>query len=49
VSYEEKKDIIKSRLEEFKEVFEKGDDRRIFEELTFCILTSAAGTIFNRF
>jgi N-glycosylase/DNA lyase len=41
--YEEKKDIIKSRLDEFKEVFEKGDDRRIFEELTFCILTSAAG------
>ncbi|HEX9666975.1 MAG TPA: N-glycosylase [Thermodesulfobacteriota bacterium] len=43
VSYEEKKDIIKSLLEEFKEVFEKGDDRRIFEELTFCILTSAVG------
>lgn len=42
-SYEEKKDIIKSRLDEFKEVFEKGDDRRIFEELTFCILTSAVG------
>jgi N-glycosylase/DNA lyase len=41
--YEQKKDIIKSRLDEFKEVFEKGDDRRIFEELTFCILTSAAG------
>jgi N-glycosylase/DNA lyase len=41
--YEEKKDIIKSRLDEFKEVFEKGDDRRIFEELTFCILTSAVG------
>jgi N-glycosylase/DNA lyase len=42
-SYEEKKDIIKSRLDEFKEVFEKCDDRRIFEELTFCILTSAVG------
>lgn len=43
VSYEEKKDLIKSRLEEFKQVFETGDDRRIFEELTFCILTSAVG------
>lgn len=42
-SYEEKKEKIKSRLDEFKEVFEKGDDRRIFEELTFCILTSAVG------
>jgi N-glycosylase/DNA lyase len=42
-SYEEKKEIIKSRLDEFKEVFEKGDDRTIFQELTFCILTSAVG------
>lgn len=42
-SYEVKKDIINFRLDEFKEVFEKGDDRRIFEELTFCILTSAVG------
>jgi N-glycosylase/DNA lyase len=42
-SYEEKKDKIKSRLDEFKEIFERGDDRRIFEELTFCILTSAVG------
>lgn len=42
-SYEEKKGMIRSRLHEFKEVFERGDDRRIFEELTFCILTSAVG------
>ena len=42
-SYEEKKDLIQSRLDEFKEVFEKGDDKRIFEELAFCILTSAVG------
>ena len=42
-SYSEKKDAIKTRLAEFEEVFEKGDDRRIFEELVFCILTSAVG------
>lgn len=42
-SYAEKKDSIKTRLREFKDVFEKGDDKRIFEELAFCILTSAVG------
>ncbi len=41
--YAEKKDSIRARLREFKDVFEKGDDKRIFEELAFCILTSAVG------
>jgi len=41
--YIQKKDLIKAQLDEFKEVHDKGDDRRIFEELTFCILTSAVG------
>ena len=41
-SYEGKKNLIKTRLREFKEVFEKGDDRRIFEELVFCIFTAGA-------
>jgi N-glycosylase/DNA lyase len=42
-SYSEKKNLIKAQLREFKDVFEKGDDRRIFEEIAFCILTSAVG------
>ena len=42
-SYLDKKDAIITKLNEFKEVFEKGDDNRVFEELAFCILTSAAG------
>jgi N-glycosylase/DNA lyase len=42
-SYLDKKDAINTQLGEFKEVFEKSDDRRIFEELAFCILTSAVG------
>jgi N-glycosylase/DNA lyase len=41
--YAEKKDVIRARLLEFKDVFEKGDDKRIFRELVFCILTSAVG------
>lgn len=41
--YSEKKDAIKAQLDEFKLVQEQADDRRIFEELTFCILTSAVG------
>ncbi|MGB2692218.1 MAG: DNA lyase [Thermodesulfobacteriota bacterium] len=41
--YSEKKDSIRNQLNEFKEVHHKADDRRIFEELTFCILTSAVG------
>jgi len=43
LGYLEKRDSIRARLREFKDVFEKGDDRRIFEELAFCILTSAVG------
>lgn len=41
--YSEKKGAIKTQLDEFKAVQEQADDRRIFEELTFCILTSAVG------
>jgi N-glycosylase/DNA lyase len=41
--YLEKKDVIRARLLEFKDVFEKGDDKRVFRELVFCILTSAVG------
>jgi len=41
--YIQKKDSIKAQLDEFKEVHDKGDDRRVFEELSFCILTSAVG------
>ncbi|MBI2486524.1 MAG: N-glycosylase/DNA lyase [Deltaproteobacteria bacterium] len=37
-----KKGLITARLNEFKEVFEKGDDRKIFEELVFCIFTANA-------
>ncbi len=43
VLYIQKKDSIKAQLDEFEQVREKGDDKRIFEELTFCILTSAVG------
>ncbi|HEX3036147.1 MAG TPA: DNA lyase [Thermodesulfobacteriota bacterium] len=42
-SYTEKKDLIQGQLKEFKDVIEKGDDRRLFEELAFCLLTSAVG------
>ena len=42
LSYIGKKDLITARLNEFREVFEKGDDRRIFEELVFCIFTANA-------
>lgn len=41
--YEEKKDSIKARLTEFRDVLDKGDDKKVFKELAFCILTSAAG------
>jgi N-glycosylase/DNA lyase len=41
--YSQRKDSIKAQLDEFKEVHDKGNDRRIFEELSFCILTSAVG------
>jgi len=41
--YAEKKHDIQAQLNEFEEVHQNADDRRIFEELTFCILTSAVG------
>jgi len=41
--YNHKKDSIKAQLGEFEEARRNADDRRIFEELTFCILTSAVG------
>ncbi len=41
--YLERKDLIGARLLEFKRVFEEGDDKRVFKELVFCILTSAVG------
>jgi len=41
--YLKKKDPIRARLHEFKDVFEEGDDKRVFKELAFCILTSAVG------
>ncbi len=41
--YEEKKESITAQLNEFNEVKQQGDDRRILEELTFCLLTSAVG------
>lgn len=41
--YSEKKDSIDMQLAEFEEVRKHGDDRKILEELTFCILTSAVG------
>jgi N-glycosylase/DNA lyase len=41
--YNERKDSIENQLNEFEQVRESADDRRIFEELSFCILTSAVG------
>lgn len=41
-SYMDKKALIQARLKEFKQVFEQGDGRRIFEELVFCIFTANA-------
>lgn len=41
--YSQKKDIIKAQIEEFDKVRLNADDRKIFEELAFCILTSAVG------
>jgi thermostable 8-oxoguanine DNA glycosylase len=45
--YAEKKHDIQAQLNEFEEVHQNADDRRIFEELTFCILTSAVGPKVN--
>jgi N-glycosylase/DNA lyase len=41
--YLKKRELIRARLLEFKDVFENGDDKRVFRELVFCILTSAVG------
>jgi len=41
--YNERKDSIDIQLNEFEIVRQSADDRRIFEELVFCILTSAVG------
>ena len=41
--YNEKKGAIKAQLDEFEEINKKAEDRKIFEELVFCILTSAVG------
>jgi len=41
-SYRSKSKIIKSRLTEFTNILESSDDKKLFEEMVFCILT--AGT-----
>ena len=40
--YREKREAIRARLRSFASVFEEGDERVLFEELVFCILTSNA-------
>ena len=42
ISYAAKRDIIRKRLKEFRDVYRYGDDKRIFEELAFCICTAGA-------
>lgn len=42
-AYSAKRDEIRAQLGEFQGVREEADDRRIFEELAYCILTSAVG------
>jgi N-glycosylase/DNA lyase len=37
--YQEIKSVIERRLKEFKELYEKEDDPRIFAEMAFCLLT----------
>lgn len=41
--YELKKEEIQNRLLEFKQAFQEADDRQIFRELSFCILSSGVG------
>jgi N-glycosylase/DNA lyase len=41
--YARRKGEIRAQLGEFKQVRAEGDDRKIFEEMAFCILTSAVG------
>ena len=42
LNYIGKRDLIRIRLKEFRDILEGGDDERIFEELAFCILTAGA-------
>jgi N-glycosylase/DNA lyase len=42
LSYIEKRNLIRARLKEFRDILESGDDKRLFEELAFCILTAGA-------
>jgi len=41
-SYAEKRNLIRIRLAEFKDVYKTGTDASIFEELVFCICTAGA-------
>lgn len=41
--YSRRKDVIEAQLGEFRKIRESADDRKIFEELAYCILTSAVG------
>lgn len=41
--YARRKDMIEAQLGEFRKIRESADDRKIFEELAYCILTSAVG------
>jgi N-glycosylase/DNA lyase len=40
--YDARQNEIKARLAEFRAVWKNGDDRRLFEELVFCIFTAGA-------
>lgn len=42
-AYSARKESIRAQLREFRRVREEADDRRVFEELAYCILTSAVG------
>ena len=37
--YKDIEDVIKSRINEFKEIWAKGDEEEIFEEMVFCLFT----------
>lgn len=41
--YARRKDMIEAQLDEFRKMRGSADDRKIFEELAYCILTSAVG------
>ncbi len=41
--YARRRDMIEAQLGEFRKIRESADDRKIFEELAYCILTSAVG------